>query len=380
MTQDAPTTAVRARRDARVRTASLALLWAALLWLTLLWEHEGGLQDLGGWVDALLSAGRLTGLVASALLLVQVLMMARIPVLEQAWGRKRLVRLHRSVGFTSFHLMLAHVGLITWGYAGGRLPATPEAIWRLTLDLPGMLLAAAGSLFLVLVVVTSVRAARQRLRHESWHLLHLYAYLGAGLALPHQLWTGRAFVGSAASTVFWWGLWIAAAGAVLVWRVALPLRRSWRAGLPSRARGLERPLGWAVSSVVVLVLLLGYRTSLSGPDGALVAGAPLVGAVSTTAPATRSVTGPVVDTRYGPVQVELTTTGSGSTVSIVSVSVLQYPHSDGTDAHISGFSLPVLIEQTIELQSADVDMVSGATQTSVGYRSSLQAALDEARA
>jgi ferredoxin-NADP reductase len=58
--------------------------------------------------------------------------------------------------------------------------------------------------------------------------LHLYAYLGVGLALPHQLWTGQQFVGSTARTVFWWGLWAAAAAAVLVWRVGLPLLRNLR--------------------------------------------------------------------------------------------------------------------------------------------------------
>lgn len=224
-------TSTAARCDAGVRAASQAALWATLLWLVLLWLREGGVQDLGGWTSALLSTGRLTGLVASALLLVQVLMMARIPVLERAWGQDRLARLHRLVGFTSFNLMVAHVGLVTWGYASGRLTATPGTLWDLTWDYPGMLLAAAGSSCLVMVVATSVRAARRRLRYESWHLLHLYAYLGAGLALPHQLWTGQELLGSTASAVFWWGLWAAAAGAVLVWRVALPLWRSWRHAL-----------------------------------------------------------------------------------------------------------------------------------------------------
>ncbi len=202
----------------------------SLLWLVFLWVHGGGLQDLahGGAQGALLSSGRLTGLVAADLLLVQVLMMARIPLLERAWGQDRLAVLHRLVGFTSFNLMVAHVGLITWGYAAGSLAATPGTLWNLTWDYPGMLLAVAGTLCLVMVVVTSIRAARRRLRYESWHLLHLYAYLGAGLALPHQLWTGQEFLSSRASTVFWWGLWIAAAGSVLVWRVALPVWRTLR--------------------------------------------------------------------------------------------------------------------------------------------------------
>ena len=79
-----------------------------------------------------------------------------------------------------------------------------------------------------MVVVTSVRAARRRLRYESWHLLHLYAYLGVGLALPHQLWTGQQFVSSPARTVFWWTFWAVAAGVVLVWRVGLPVVRNLR--------------------------------------------------------------------------------------------------------------------------------------------------------
>ncbi|SEO62129.1 ferredoxin reductase family protein [Trujillonella endophytica] len=221
----------RARSDAGVRLAGLAALWAGLLLVTFWWVTGGGVQDLGGWETGLDSVGRLTGLLASFLLLVQVLLMARVPLLENAVGRERLARLHRWVGLGSFDLMVAHVVTITWGYAAGELARTPATLWDLTLHYPGMLLAVAATACLVLVVVTSIRAARRRLRYESWHLLHLYAYLGVGLALPHQLWTGQDFVGSLGRTVFWWGLYAAAAGAVLVWRVALPLWRTARAGL-----------------------------------------------------------------------------------------------------------------------------------------------------
>ena len=177
----------RVRFDAAVRLGSAVLLWAGLLLVAYWWAAGGGLQDLLAWTTALDSTGRLAGLIASVLLLAQVLLMARVPTVERAFGQDRLARLHRLVGFTSFTLMLAHVGLITWGYAGGRLRQTVGTFWTLTVDYPGMLLALAGTLCLVMVVVTSVRAARRRLRYESWHLLHLYAYLGVFLALPHQL-------------------------------------------------------------------------------------------------------------------------------------------------------------------------------------------------
>ncbi|MFB9313909.1 ferric reductase-like transmembrane domain-containing protein [Nocardioides plantarum] len=218
----------RARHDATVRQTAGAALWLSLLLVTYWWVSGAGLQDLGDWGDGLTSLGRLTGLVSSVLLLAQVLLMARVPALEAAYGQDRLARIHRVVGFTSFALMVAHVVLVTWGYAAGSLLDSPATLWDLTVDYPGMLLAAAGSLCLVMVVVTSVRAARRRLRYESWHLLHLYAYLGVGLALPHQLWTGQDLVSSTARTVFWWSAWGLIAAAVLVWRVALPLTRTLR--------------------------------------------------------------------------------------------------------------------------------------------------------
>jgi predicted ferric reductase len=218
----------RARIDEAARLGAVAALWLSLLLVTYWWETGGGVADLSGWVTGLTSLGRLTGLVASLLLLVQVVLMARVPVLEAGFGQDRLARIHRIVGFTSFNLMLAHIVLITWGYAVGNLGRTPATLWDLTLHYPGMLLAVAGTVALFLVVGTSIRAARRAIRYESWHLLHLYAYLGAGLALPHQLWSGQDFLSSTGRTVFWWTAWAVAAGAVLVWRVGLPLRRTLR--------------------------------------------------------------------------------------------------------------------------------------------------------
>jgi len=199
--------------------------------VTALWVDGGGIQQLTSVSGALLSTGRLTGLVASALLLIQVVLMARVPWVEQAWGQDELARTHRLVGFTSFNLMLGHVVLITLGYAAGSSLGLWGTIVDFVVDYPGMLLAVAGTAALVMVVVTSVKKARRRLRYESWHLIHLYGYLGAGLALPHQLWTGTDFLASTTATVFWWSLYVLCAGAVLLFRVWLPLWRSLRSPL-----------------------------------------------------------------------------------------------------------------------------------------------------
>jgi len=210
------------------RDACGVFVWCTMLVVVALWVSGGGVQDLAQTGTALTSIGRLTGLVASDLLLIQVLLMARIPLVERTYGQDELARRHRWVGFSSFNLMLVHIVAITLGYA----VTSSSGLWGTIVDFvvnyPGMLLAVAGTVVVVGVTITSIRAARRRLRYESWHLLHLYAYLGLGLALPHQLWAGKEFLTSAVATVFWWTLWAAAAACVLIWRVGQPLWRSLR--------------------------------------------------------------------------------------------------------------------------------------------------------
>ena len=137
--------------------------------------------------------------------------------------------------------MLAHIVLITVGYSVGAHTDVVSKFVDMVLTYPGMLLATAGTAMLVLVVVTSVRRARARLRRESWHLLHLYAYSGVALALPHQLWTGGDFLASRAATVYWWGLWALAAVAIVQFRIGLPLVRSLRHRLVVRQVVAEAP-------------------------------------------------------------------------------------------------------------------------------------------
>jgi predicted ferric reductase len=202
---------------------------ATLVVVVGMWLHNSGLQDLS--VDPLISIGRLSGLLAADLMLVQVLMMARIPWLESVVGQDKLARWHRVAGFTGFDLLLVHILSVTPGYAGtDRRSALGEFV-HLIVAYPGMLLALAAFGALVMVVVTSIRKARRRLRYESWHLLHLYAYLGVGLALPHQIWTGSDFIVSPMARAYWITLYVVTLAAVLIWRVALPVTRSARYGL-----------------------------------------------------------------------------------------------------------------------------------------------------
>ncbi len=72
-------------------------------------------------------------------------------------------------------------------------------------------------------------------------------------------------------------------------------------------------------------------------------------------------------------QVRLTLTDG----KITAVDVVQYPDGNGRDQEINAQALPVLVQETLSAQNADIDMVSGATVTSTGYVQSLQSALDQ---
>ena len=101
------------------------------------------------------------------------------------------------------------------------------------------------------------------------------------------------------------------------------------------------------------------------------------------APATRSggtalangtVTGPVVQTQFGPVQVQVTIANG----KITDVTALQLPSDRQRSAYISGIVGPMLQSEALTAQSAQIDLISGATYTSDAYAQSLQAALDQA--
>lgn len=106
------------------------------------------------------------------------------------------------------------------------------------------------------------------------------------------------------------------------------------------------------------------------------AAAPTQAAPASSGLADGTFTGSSVNTRFGPVQVQITVSGG----SVTDVQVPVYPSENGRDQQINSRALPVLVKETLDAQSADIDMVSGATYTSTGYLKSLQSALDEARA
>ena len=90
------------------------------------------------------------------------------------------------------------------------------------------------------------------------------------------------------------------------------------------------------------------------------------------ASATRTITGAVEQNRNGSFQVQVTFDGS----KITAVQVLQSPE-DRRSQEINQQATPVLEQEALAAQSANIDTVSGATYTSESYKQSLQSAIDQ---
>src|SRR5690349_9467640 len=146
---------------------------------------------------------------------------------------------------------------------------------------------------------------------------------------------------------------------------------------------------WLMSTATVVVLLFGYHTSTSsanaqGGNSSLAspvqgtasgsgnstagsspaASSPAAGGSSAASSSSSSgsagtYTGSVAQTRWGPVEVRITVSDG----KITKVSVPIYPDNNGRDQEINARALPILVQETLDAQSAKIDMVSGGTVT-----------------
>ena len=118
----------------------------------------------------------------------------------------------------------------------------------------------------------------------------------------------------------------------------------------------------------------GSGSASSGASGSGSAGSGSAGSGSSGSAASGTYTGDTASTQWGPVQVQITVADG----KITDATAVQYPSGNGKDQEINAYALPILAQEAVAAQSAQIDHVSGATVTSDGYVQSLQSAIDQA--
>jgi uncharacterized protein with FMN-binding domain len=143
-----------------------------------------------------------------------------------------------------------------------------------------------------------------------------------------------------------------------------------------------------VTTALALLLLFSFKTpddptaasvapaTAGAGAGAVAVASPTAGTsgtAGTTSSTAQTVTGSLVSTRYGDVEVKVTLANG----TITAVDAIALP-TGGRSGQISSSAATILASEALTAQSASIDIVSGATYTSQAYAQSLQAALDQA--
>lgn len=216
------------RRGPGGRRALTALFWLGLVAAVLPWWLDTPAGSLAGRADVLTAAGRITGLVAGYLLLVQVLMMSRVAALERWVGGERLSRLHRDLGATLLVAVLAHLSLLVVGYAAAEQKSVFGEVGALLTDYEDMVSAFVAAGILVAVGFTGVRAIRAALPYELWYLLHLTSYAALLLGFGHQFSNGAQLFDPGPVRTGWYAGYVLVVAALVWGRVIAPLHFNLR--------------------------------------------------------------------------------------------------------------------------------------------------------
>jgi predicted ferric reductase len=225
-----------------LRPSDVILIFASnALLIVAMWVRHGQLPNLTHPAAVLTGAGQIAALLGTYSALVQVVLMSRSPWLDEVFGIDRLTGWHRWMGFATLYLITAHVVLTTAGYAMTDGRSFLAQTWVFLTTYPYMLMAYVGFGLFILVAVTSVRAARRRVSHQTWHFIHLYVYLAIALAFAHQLTAGTDFANDPVAIGYWVALYVIAALLVVTFRLAMPARTAMRHRLRVHRLVVEAP-------------------------------------------------------------------------------------------------------------------------------------------
>ena len=218
------------RKIVRVKRAQdiiETIAWSIVMAMLVMFLIDGGLKDITDLPTALGAISRLTSLLGTALLLIQMLLIARIPWIDKFYGHDGATVTHKKLGKPVLYLISAHflASLIQYAIKDGKDVLT--TLWSL-MTIQDLLLATISFVLMLVVVITSLNFARRALSYESWFFVHLTAYISVAVAVPHIISTGSDVAGKPVQTIIWVALYLFVFLNVLWFRVIIPVRKSYR--------------------------------------------------------------------------------------------------------------------------------------------------------
>ena len=203
-----------------------AIGWLSIVWVVFTFLIDGGANQVSDVISGLNAVERLTALVATDLLLIQTLLISRVPWLDKLYGHDRATATHKKLGKPILYLVLAHFVAVIAGYAiaDGKNPV--EELLVLFNTFPDLVWATIALVLMILVVITSIKISRKKLSYEAWYLVHLFGYGSVMLAIPHQINVGTDIAGKPMAEAFWIAAYVFVALNIVWFRFLGPIVRS----------------------------------------------------------------------------------------------------------------------------------------------------------
>ena len=218
------------RKIVRVKRAQdiiETIAWSIVMAMLVMFLLDGGLKGITDLPTALGAISRLTSLLGTALLLIQMLLIARIPWIDKFYGHDGATIQHKKLGKPVLYFISAHflASLIQYAINDGKNVIDTMISF---LNIQDLLFATISLFLMIVVVVTSLNFARRAMSYESWFFVHLTAYISVAAAVPHIISTGSDVAGKPVQTVIWVSLYLFVFLNILWFRVIIPVRKSFR--------------------------------------------------------------------------------------------------------------------------------------------------------
>jgi predicted ferric reductase len=200
----------------------------AILGIILFGWWQGSGSHLATSADRLIVIARLFGLLASFCILLEVLLMSRIPLYERNFSLEDTIELHKLNGYFLIFLIVGHVIFVTFGYSLGSNSSFLQQFLDLNTGFEDVFKATIGTIIFFCATFLTLGVIRKHLRYEVWYAAHITVYLAILLTFVHQVSIGGDMVKHAWFKYAWYGMFVVVFALLGYFRFAKMFIHAWQ--------------------------------------------------------------------------------------------------------------------------------------------------------
>jgi len=197
--------------------------WLSIVWVVFTFLIDGGVTQITDLASGLSALERVSALVATMLLLIQIMLISRVPWLDKLYGHDKATQTHKKLGKPILYLVLVHFIAVIWSYSITDGLSVMDEFLTLLNTMQEIVLATIALGLMIIVVVASIKISRKKLSYEAWYLVHLLGYGAVMFAIPHQINTGTDIAGKPLAQTFWIAAYLFVALNILWFRLLSPI-------------------------------------------------------------------------------------------------------------------------------------------------------------